>query len=378
MPEHEVAPEPEARISRVVSRRSLLAAVPGLALMAAEVSCGSDNDDDEENGSDSATPTTAPAATQPPAEPTATSESEPDSAGGEWTFTDDRGVTITLPKPPERVVAYIPIAASLWDFGVRPVGVFGTTVTQDGSPEVYSGNVDLDAVVSLGEVYGEMDLEQLVELKPDLILFDMYWEEIDLWGLPADAVAQVEEIAPIFGVRFINQPITTTVGTLEKLAADLGADLDAPDVVEARTRFESAAEAVQAACAEKPELTALLASGWTDNLYIANPKVWADLIYFQELGLNMVMPDVPEGELWETLSWEQAGKYSADLILHDARSAAIRQEQLADIATWSALPAVQADQVHNWYTEFVPSYLGLAEVLEDLATAIEESSADVV
>ena len=83
-------------------------------------------------------------------------------------------------------------------------------------------------------------------------------------------------------------------------------------------------------------------------------------------------------ELWETLSWEQAGKYPADLALNDARSAAFTKEQLSDYATWTSNPAVQAGQVGDWATEFVPSYAGFAVVLEELAETIQQSRADVV
>lgn len=297
---------------------------------------------------------------------------------GEWTFTDDRGVTITLPQRPERVVAYVPLAAGLWDVGYRVVGVYGTLRRPDGSPEIYAGAIDFDAVESLGETYGEIDLEKLVALQPDLIIFDLYSAEVDLWGLPEDAVAQVEDIAPILGISFVERPVTDTIGRLEELAGALGADLTEPAVTEARTHFDQASADVQAACADKPNLSVLAAAGWTDNLYIANAPLWADLIYFRELGLDLITPDVDSSELWETLSWEQAAKYPADLILNDARSAALPIEQLAEIPTWNQLPAVQAGQVGAWHTEFVPSHAGFAAVLESLAATVRASRPDVV
>jgi|GEM_PF-131548 len=301
----------------------------------------------------------------------------PSTSDGEWSFTDDRGETITLPQRPERIVPYVPIAASLWDFGVRPVGVFGTTRNADGDPEITTGDLDFDTVESLGETYGEIDMEALVALKPDLILYDIYGE-FDLWGLPPEVVAQVEAIAPIAGISFVNRPVDETIGKIEELAGLLGADLSAPDVVEARERFDEASEAVRTACAEKDGLLAIFSAGWTDNFYVANPPVWTDLIYFQNLGLDVVVPDIDEGELWETLSWEQANKYQVDLILNDARVAALAPEQLAEYPTWMAQPAVKAGQVGEWYTEFVPSYKGFAGVLESLAETIEASDPDVV
>lgn len=47
------------------------------------------------------------------------------AASGLWEFTDDRGVTVSLPKRPVRVVAQTTSAAALWDYGVRPIAIFG-------------------------------------------------------------------------------------------------------------------------------------------------------------------------------------------------------------------------------------------------------------
>src|SRR4051812_42919727 len=54
------------------------------------------------------------------------SRSQPD---GSWVFTDDRGITVTLPGMPKRIIADVNVAAALWDFGVRPVGLFGWNIT---------------------------------------------------------------------------------------------------------------------------------------------------------------------------------------------------------------------------------------------------------
>ena len=56
----------------------------------------------------------------------------PESAGGGWTYADDAGTTISLPQRPERVVAYLPLAAALWDFGLQPVGYYGVALRPDG------------------------------------------------------------------------------------------------------------------------------------------------------------------------------------------------------------------------------------------------------
>ncbi|MGW4794900.1 hypothetical protein ACWEPC_21060 [Nonomuraea sp. NPDC004297] len=45
-------------------------------------------------------------------------------------------------------------AAALWDFGVRPVGVFGPHKLKDGGRDPEVGEVDIAAVESIGNVWG--------------------------------------------------------------------------------------------------------------------------------------------------------------------------------------------------------------------------------
>ena len=47
---------------------------------------------------------------------------------GPWSFTDDKGVTVTLDAMPERLLIDVNAAAPLWDFGIRPVAVFGWNI----------------------------------------------------------------------------------------------------------------------------------------------------------------------------------------------------------------------------------------------------------
>lgn len=298
------------------------------------------------------------------------------AATGEWSFTDDTGQMVTLPAMPERIVAYLPLAAGLWDFGVRPVAVYGTTTRPDGSPEVFVGDVDLDAVEALGETYGELDLERLVAVDPDLVVNDFWFTEIDVWGIPPEAIAQVESLAPIVHIKFVDRPVTTIIERVEDLAGLLGADLDAPEVVAAREEFAAAEANLRETIAAKPGLTALFIYAETGSISVGNPALMADLAYFKALGLDVVTPETTE--LWETLSWEEAGKYPADIIFTDARSFSLTPEELAEIPIFAALPAVQAGQVAPWQIEYIPSYQALTVILNDLAAVIEAADPEVV
>lgn len=312
----------------------------------------------------------------PPAPNAAAGEPAPQDAGP-WEFTDDRGITISLPERPVRIVAQSTAAAALWDLGIRPVGVFGPQRRADGSNDPEIGNVDLSTVESVGEQWGELDLEKLAALRPDIIVTTM-WQPPDLWYITEDVAAKVEAIAPTVGIHVADRPISQSIARFEELAQALGADLQAPAIVAARQRFEQASAELKAAIAEKPGLKVLFGAGSLDTLWVVNPPPYADLRYFQELGLEIVVPENPD-QFWEALSWEQALKYPADLILYDVRSHVVPPDQLAEkVPTWNQHPAVKAGQVGPWHATAAHSYAGFAAIMEELTASIRQSRADVV
>lgn len=297
---------------------------------------------------------------------------------GAWSFTDDREITIERPQRPERVVAQVTAAAALWDYGIRPVAVVGPQRLADGSPDPMVGEIDLDAVESLGEVWGEFDVELLASLDPDLFVSQSYGPDFPLWYIPDESVEEtIEAIVPTVGVLVQETPITQPIARFAELAAALGADMGAPDIVADKERFDRAVEDLRAAIAEKPDLTVIAFGAIPEELYVANPNVAADLIFLRDLGLKIVQPQNPDG-FWEALSWEQANTYPADLILNDSRAQALPLEQLNEIPTWRALPAVKAGQVTEWNLEPVYSYRGYAPSLEALAATIRAAREDIV
>lgn len=110
--------------------------------------------------------------------------------------------------------------------------------------------------------------------------------------------------------------------------------------------------------------------------YVSTPKTSADLKYFESLGVEFVSPEQdkldPQG-FYESLSWENAGKYKADVILLDNRTQALQPEALKAKPTWNELPAVKAGQVAPRVTEPIYSYEKCAQILEDLAKTIQNA-----
>ncbi|NUR92277.1 MAG: ABC transporter substrate-binding protein [Nonomuraea sp.] len=297
-----------------------------------------------------------------------------------WTWTDDRGKKITLPARPRRVVAQSGAAAALWDFGVRPVAVFGPHRLKDGGRDPEVGEVDIATVESIGNVWGEFNVEKLASLGPDLLVSGMYQRDT-LWYVPQDQVATVDQIAPTVGVQLSGKPLVEVIEKYGQLAAALGADPKAAPVTEAKARFEAASTALRTLAAARPDLTVMVVTGTPDNLYVAYLPDHPDIKYFGELGLKIVSPAAPtksEGGFWEVLSWENADKYQADVILVDARSQSMKIEEMAEKPTWAKLPAVKAGQLYPWHAAERYSHLGYAKVMEELKADLDQARDDVV
>ncbi|MFT4039161.1 MAG: ABC transporter substrate-binding protein [Thermomicrobiales bacterium] len=297
-----------------------------------------------------------------------------------WTFTDDRGRVITLPERPQRIIAQVNSAASLWDFGVRPVGVFGPQVLEDGGKDPLAGNIDLDQITSVGDGWEPINLERFVAVDPDVII-STTWDPStpELWGLgDADTEAQASEIAPTIAISVANRSVEEVIARFAELAEALGADLDSAEVAAAKAEFTAASGELQGAIAAKPDLRVAFIAGSPETLYAEGAETGPDTRYFTALGLTI---DQGDAEPWyQELSWEQAGQLAdVDLFLNDAREAAgyFSVDELLAQPTFAALPAAQAGQIGKWWPEYVMSYQGFATVLRELAETITASRDDV-
>lgn len=333
-----------------LSRRHFLAAAAATGLLTA---CGSDT-------------TSSPAA--PAARP--------------WTFTDDRGVQVTRPSRPSRIVTNDQAGAALTSLGIRPVGIF-SSAPMDQNP-ILEG-VDLAGIESLGEVYGEINVEKLAALGPDLVVvpFDPRQDGPPFGFVDGPVQGQVQAIAPIAAIDGIKDPVQVLTRFAE-LAAALGADLQAPEVAATRKRFEDAGSALHAAVAAKPGLLAVaLYATPSEGISFCRPATFPGLRQLQELGLELVVPeggatDVNEdfaNFFFDSVSLELAGKYPADLILLDEDTA---PEDMAGVPTWAALPAVQAGQIAAFRRLGSWTYEQNAGEIEGITAAVRAANPDLV
>lgn len=342
------------RTGSQVSRRGLLAAGGATALAALLTACGSGG------GSKGAAAEAGSSAT----------------GNGPWSFTDDRPKNLTSPTTPSRVVAFTGTAAALVDFGLdkQIVGVFGETKAADGTTDPQAGDLDVNEVTIIGNAYGEFDIEKYAALRPDLLVTHMY-DPGAFWYVPDESKDKILQVNPnAAAITVARVPMTQPIEHYAKLAESLGADLSGKKVTDAKARFEAAAESVRQAAKAAGGIKVLAGSGSPDLFYVSNPRVSTDLMYFAQLGVDFVVPDkLSAGGYYEGLSWENADKYPADLILLDNRSTALQPKDLAGKPTWGRLPAVKANQITPWSSVPRFSYAGAAPLLESLAEAVRNA-----
>ncbi|MDJ1136725.1 ABC transporter substrate-binding protein [Streptomyces iconiensis] len=295
------------------------------------------------------------------------------SKGDAWSFTDGRSKKVSLDAVPERIVAYTGTAAALHDFGVRDkiVGVFGPTKQKNGKPDVVAGDLDISKLEIIGNAYGEFDIEKYAKTRPQLLITNMYVKNA-LWYVPDESKEKILKLAPAVAMTAAQVPMIEPIQQFAKLAESLGADLKAGSVVDAKARFEKASERLRKAA--KSGIRVMAASGSADLLYVSDPSANADLKYFKDLGVNFVVPKkVSSQGFFEELSWENADKYKADLIILDNRTQSLQPPALKSKPSWGDLPAVKAGQVGEWMAEPRFSYAGAAPLVEELAEAIEKA-----
>ncbi|WP_393098751.1 ABC transporter substrate-binding protein [Streptomyces sp. LN325] len=339
-----------------LSRRGILAAGGALGLGAVLAACG--DDDAKSGGSDS----------------TKAADAKPKS--GPWTFKDDRGTTVKLDKTPANIVAFTGVAAALHDYGIEVKGVFGPTTTKDGKADVQAGDMDVTKLTVLGNEWGQFNIERYATLAPDVLISTMFDAAGTLWYVPEESKDKILKLAPSVGISVYDRQMPQSLERMYALAESLGADVKSARIVEAKKKFETAAERLRKAAKARPEIKVLAGSASQDIFYVSGSNLSIDLEYFKALGVNIVEPSAKalkaSGGWFENLSWENVDKYPADVIIMDDRSATIQPADITE-ATWKKLPAVKAGQVIARSPEPIISYDKCTPLLDNLAEAIEKA-----
>lgn len=304
------------------------------------------------------------------------SDDDASSDSAAFSFKDDLGVQIDLDAMPERLIVQSSMAAALTDLGLgdKIVGVFGPLRNADGDADSQVKGLDIESVEDLtgeGE-YGDVSVEDAATLKPDLIVTSSYLGD-DLWYINDKTATDLKNLAPILTVSFDGETLPGMLDATERAAEALGADLDADDVTAAHDDFEAAGDRVKEASEALGDRTVLAGSASTDTFYVSNPAVSPDLKYWvDELGVPITIPDNPdEGGYFESLSWENADKYPADVFLWDDRIGTAGLDLMKKQPVFATLAAAKNDAFIPWTSVFPPSYAAVADTLDTLADDLE-------
>jgi iron complex transport system substrate-binding protein len=312
------------------------------------------------------------------------SASDGKTAAGPWSFTDDRGTKISLDKRPERIIAYDTAASALWYQGIVPTAVFGGAPLKDNNA---LDGLDISQTQSVGDVYGEINLEKLAALKPDLIVTAYDPEQSVLFGFKDDKQQKkVQSFAPIAAIDGIPLP-TKVIDRFAALAAALGADRDAGGRDAERKRFYDAVAKLRETAAGKQDVAVVAVAGFEDGLYYARPARFPALKEYEGWGVHFVTTGVKPrnsakkfdpADFWTVVSYERADAFPADLIMHDVQAGSLTLDGLAKKPTWKALPAVKEGQLVAWQKLQAWSYPLYTKEIELLTAGLERADAGLV
>lgn len=297
--------------------------------------------------------------------------SDASASSGPWSYEDATGATVQVDHTPKRVVVLNDVAISFIEYGLRPVGTFGQlTMAKD---KRFAG-LDTDGITQLGTGYGDIDLEQLAALQPDLVVTSVYPTDekgtLDpkspLYGFKdKQQQEQVEAIAPVAAVKWGGEG-EDVIEHIADLAESLGAEESTVEAAE--QDFDTAKDALEKAAKDNDvSIVSMYADG--DGAYVTRPSDEPTLQMYTEFGVDFVVPK-PKGWYWGIYSWENAGQISGDVILLSQQG-----YQVADLEkqpTFADNPALEAGQVHSW-TFPALDYASQAEYMTQLAGWIDAS-----
>lgn len=296
---------------------------------------------------------------------------------GPWTYKDDLGTSISLDQAPKRLIVQSSVAAALTDLGLgdKIVGTFGPLKNADGEPDSQVAGLDIGKATDVtgGGEYGSIDLEKAASLKPDLVVTSAYLES-DLWYVNDATAKKLKQLAPILVVSFDGKTLPEMLDSTERAAKALGADVDTDAVTKAHDDFTAAAGKVEQAGKDLGAKKIVVGSPAKDVFYVSNPEVSPDLKYWRDqLELPITVPTKPdEGGYFQTLSWEKADLYPADVMLYDDRVGKAGLAILDDQPVFQTLQAAKDKAYIPWTSVAPPSYRAYADIMNRLATELEK------
>jgi ferric hydroxamate transport system substrate-binding protein len=266
------------------------------------------------------------------------------AAGGDAaaiTIVDDRGESIELAAPAEKVVALEwNTAENLVALGVMPVGVADVEGYSDW---VQSETLD-ESVTDVGQ-RGEPSVDAIAGLAPDLVLTTT--------DLPEAVITQIEEFAPVLVVRGADasDPIGQMELNLERIATATGQEAEGEEVLAGfHEKLAEGAAAIEAAgLAGAPFM---MSDSWASGGQVSiRPFAEGALLtaIAEELGLENAWTGEGDADygLGSTDVEGLTNVGDVEFLYITNGEADAYQNELAGNAVWQSLPFVQSGKVHR-------------------------------
>ena len=280
---------------------------------------------------------------------TTSGEGAASDQGSEMITVEDMKGTVSIPANPQRVVDVSGSADELIILDVPFVGSANTSmfdgVTVPPNLEEYFTENNVEVVGNYSGSVGELNLEKIAELNPDLIIMNIRHEKV---------YDQLKEIAPTVmlddDMNYVNwkgrfQQLGEWFGKEDIVTQWLGEDYD--------KKSAEFAEKVKAVTGDETFAVIEKNSVRTGSYYVYRTGGPGELVYDA-----MKLPasaGVPEGVWGEVVDAEYFSKIDADHIFFFSDDGTVGDT--ADLPTWQNLKAVKNGNV----------YCGLNEMQYDLA-----------
>jgi len=247
------------------------------------------------------------------------------------TFKDLNG-DIEVPTNPQRIVS-ITHLGDLAALGVKPVGAGSVALENSVLLEK-----ELEGVVNVGDI----SVEKVLELNPDLIIIPSY--------TPADIAEQLKKITTTVTLATTGWEGIDPIDEVRTMGDLLGREKEAEEFI---ARYQKKAEEAKQRLQEVigPDETIGTYSIWAKNFWVWPATRDAGFNLYKMFGLKP-LPKI-ESEVFpgtgSDISLEVLGDYAADhmfVTVYEPDGGAERAKEVMNGAVWKNLPAVKNNHVY--------------------------------